>query len=609
MPGYLGVLNWSRTLSLQSFEEATLTLCRPGLVSESLVDPSKHWALGRAHLGILNPAPQLAPHRNPHVLLAGELKGTLGAAPGAETYASFVADLYLTAGVEGLRQLRGTFSLAIVDADRQVAVLMTDRFGTQPVYWAIDAGSGLMFASEQRGLLRLRRDRLSLNPRAVADYLALGFVTGSRTLATGVEMLDPGSILQWSAETGAKIEPYRSTVSLFERREQTRDAYVTNVVEAFGASVDRATHPPGPLGMSLSGGLDSRAILSALGPAGRTTDTYTLGTAGCADEVIANRLSRLTGTRHQFFELDSRYLTGFLEHLRGMVSLTDGMYLSHGLTEMLALGFFKQSRFRVLLRGHCGELAKTRLAWPLHTDPDVYRLGTAAQLVDHLMRRLAAIGGEIDWLEAFTDSWKAFMEGAASTSLHESVRDLPLSPAELCSYLYLREHFRRFTVPSLELFRNAVEIRLPFVDEDFLAALLSGPPEWRDATELHRTIVARYNKRLLAVRDSNTGAAVDAGPLVTFAADKLNSLLKRLNVRGYRHYHEFDHWMQHMLVQSVETELLSARSLDRGILSREGVHKWLDGARRGHTGYAYLLQVLLILELWQQENLDARRPQ
>jgi asparagine synthase (glutamine-hydrolysing) len=280
------------------------------------------------------------------------------------------------------------------------------------------------------------------------------------------------------------------------------------------------------------------------------------------------------------------------------------MYLSHGLTEMLALGFLTQAPFRLLLRGHCGELAKTRLAWPLHTDDTVESLGTTGLFLDHLLRRFREVWGHMEWLHLFTRRWRTQMTGAARASLEEVLLDVALPPLELCSYLYLREHHRRFTVPSLELLRHAVEVRLPFADEEFLEALLGGDPRWRESTDLHRAIIRTYDPWLLRVRDSNTGAPVDAGPVRALFSDKANSVFRRLNVWGYRHYHDFGAWMERSLAASVRSVLLAPRSLDRGILVREHVCKLLESVERGQRRYAYLLQVLLILELWQQEVLD-----
>ena len=113
-------------------------------------------------------------------------------------------------------------------------------------------------------------------------------------------------------------------------------------------------------------------------------------------------------------------------------------------------------------------------------------------------------------------------------SLTELMSTVPLDPAESCGYLYLHEHHRRYTVPSLELFRSRIDVRLPFVDPEFLQVLLSAPPRWRDDTSIHRALVAGGNAALLRVRNSNTGAAADASPLVESVMDKVNTLSQTL---------------------------------------------------------------------------------
>ena len=66
--------------------------------------------------------------------------------------------------------------------------------------------------------------------------------------------------------------------------------------------------------------------------------------------MIANTLAKISGTQHRFFELDQRYLGEFMEQLRNMVALTDGMYLTHGVTEMLALQFARYRHHHVAAR-------------------------------------------------------------------------------------------------------------------------------------------------------------------------------------------------------------------------------------------------------------------
>src|SRR5262249_29742082 len=160
--------------------------------------------------------------------------------------------------------------------------------------------------------------------------------------------------------------------------------------------------------------------------------------------------------------------------------------------------------------------------------------------------------------------------------------------ADLCSYLYLMEHHRRYTVASLELFRNLVEVRLPFVDPDFLTVLWRSPAQWRDGATRHQAITGRDAPALLPVRNSNTAAAGNAGPLLETVLDKFNSVFKRLNLYGYRHYHNFEHWMKQTLVASVETVLLDAASLTRGMYREATLRQLLEQTKSGKDDHGYL---------------------
>src|SRR4030095_2146742 len=132
-------------------------------------------------------------------------------------------------------------------------------------------------------------------------------------------------------------------VAVFSQWSGTKNEFLDELTETFHGAVERAFDGDHAFALALSGGLDSRAILSVLDGHASALTTYTLGIDGCADQVIADRLSSIAGTKHVFFELDNRYLADFLPNLERMVWLTDGMYLSHGLTEVRALTFLEQT--------------------------------------------------------------------------------------------------------------------------------------------------------------------------------------------------------------------------------------------------------------------------
>jgi asparagine synthase (glutamine-hydrolysing) len=426
--------------------------------TERLADTSGQWAVGRAHLGVLQPAPELSADDAVHVLFHGDLHNAdaLQRAAGSADVSpsALIRALYALQGDAALAQLDGAYCLAIIDTARRRTLLAVDRYGAYPLYWIVVNGR-LVFGSSLRAVLGHPAVPRRLDAAAVADYVTFGFPFGVKTLAEGIQMVPQGSVLTFDWTTaGTSIERLTRIEDQFQPWDGSRDEYLEELTAAFRGSVERALSGGHAFGVSLSGGLDSRAILSTMNGHASQVTTYTLGVKGCADEVIADKLARMAGTRHDFYELDDSYLREFLPHLRRMVSLTDGMYLSHGLTEMLALGFLEQASFSVLVRGHGGELAKTSLAWPLHTDARTAAATSIAELVPYLFERINYISPGLEATALFTDAWAPRIDGAARRSLEQSVAGVAVSPADVSSYLYLTEHHRLFSIPSLDLFRG-----------------------------------------------------------------------------------------------------------------------------------------------------------
>src|SRR5262249_33568498 len=163
----------------------------------------------------------------------------------------------------------------------------------------------------------------------------------------------------------------------------------------------------------------------------------------------------------------------------------------------------------------------------------------------------------------------------------QSIAGVDLSPPDLCTFIYLHEYHLRVTVPSLEIFRNVVEVRLPLADVDFVECLFQAPPPWRNGVEIHQSLIARNTPAYLKIRNPNTGAPAGAGPMQEFVLDKVNSLLRRLNIYGYRHYHAFDGWMRGMFLQMAQHVLLSSETLDRGLVHEQRLRALIAAACAG----------------------------
>lgn len=574
-----------------------------GLAAETLVE-SDHWALTsfvtqRTRLRPPSAAPTGAPRALFHGVLHNEaaLRAEYGGAPGI---GGLLVSMYLRDGDAFVARLEGEFCLSVVDPRERRVLVSTDPLGNYPLYWTQDT-HGLVVASEMGAVLHATGAPVTLDMRAVADYLTIGAVFNDKTLAASVRLLSPGATLACSQGRPAQLSVYSRVESLFHGKAAGYEDYLAQVESSLRTAVTRATVTDGVLGLSLSGGLDSRGLLAAIPGDKRRLRSYTLGVEGCADQVIGARLAQVAGTQHRFFKLDASYLRDFLPNMRAMVSLTDGMYLSHGLTEMLAVRFLEDTGIDVLLRGHGGELAKASLAWPLHTDERVRTMTALDDVVPYLARRANYVSPQLGLDEILTPEAAGRAGEGSRASFAEALSGTGLSPAEACSFLYLKELNRRFTVPSLELFRVHREVRLPYLDVGFLKVLLSAPAAWRDDTTIHRRLIAAGGPALLRIRNSNTSARVNAGRYEEFLCEKAGTVLKRLGVHGFRHYHNFDGWMRNMLLSSVEEELMGSHARVQTFVSRDTLARLGAATRSGRSDHSYLLQVLLIIELWMRE--------
>lgn len=214
-----------------------------------------------------------------------------------------------------------------------------------------------------------------------------------------------------------------------------------------------------------------------------------------------------------------------------------------------------------------GRAGKTSTAFhPFHTDAQVKALSSAEELAPFLVARLEQINHGSSARGLFADAWQdAYDEAGARRSVATALSGVDLAPSDLCTYLYLHEYHPRLTVPSLEVFREVSEVRLPLADPDFIECVFQDSA-WRSGTRIHQELIRRINPAFLRVRNPNTGAPAGAGPLQEFVLDKLNSVLRRLNVYGYRHYHSFDGWMRAAFIDVIDTVLLSPPALDRGLV-------------------------------------------
>ena len=238
-----------------------------------------------------------------HEALRRELEGRGVFVPrGADT--AVVAPLYATEGVPGLGRLRGMFAAAIHDARSGVTVLARDRFGIKPLYW--QNGPSVQFASEASALA----GGGGIDEDALADYLALGFVPAPRTLDRAVRKVPPGAALVIGQGAVREVRFAAPPVAGGDS-----DATPEEIRDALAAAVRRHLMGDVPIGVYLSGGIDSAAIAALVAQAGAPLRTFALtfpGEGSFDEGAAARRTASYLGATHVEVPMAAGHLAALL---------------------------------------------------------------------------------------------------------------------------------------------------------------------------------------------------------------------------------------------------------------------------------------------------------
>ena len=174
-----------------------------------------------------------------------------------------ILHLYEEHGEKCVEYLRGMFAFAIWDQRRKELFIARDRLGVKPLYYIHTEDGSLYFGSEIKTLLKAGAVKPEINYHALPDYLANHSPSGEETLFRGVKRLLPGHTLVWS-DGKVRIRRYWD-VSFAEREEARSDKdYIAEWYELFRTAVRLRLMADVPLGMFLSGGIDSSAIAAVM---------------------------------------------------------------------------------------------------------------------------------------------------------------------------------------------------------------------------------------------------------------------------------------------------------------------------------------------------------
>jgi asparagine synthase (glutamine-hydrolysing) len=175
-----------------------------------------------------------------------------------------ILHLYEEHGEKCVNHLRGMFAFAIWDQNKRELFIARDRLGVKPLYYVQTNDGSLYFASEVKALLEAGAIKAEMNYQVLPDYLANHAPSGEETLFRGIKRLLPGHTLLWR-DGAIQIKKYWDISFQRDDADKRSDRdYIAEWSELFRESVRLRLMADVPLGMFLSGGIDSSAIAAVM---------------------------------------------------------------------------------------------------------------------------------------------------------------------------------------------------------------------------------------------------------------------------------------------------------------------------------------------------------
>ena len=317
---------------------------------------------------------------------------------------------------EGMvERLNGMFAFALHDRRRGLVLLARDRMGIKPMHYAA-SGTRLAFASELKALLVDPALRGGVDPVALDQYLALEFVPSPRSMVLGICKLPPAHTLTWAVADGAVVlrrywEPSLAEGTGSTGSARSLDSHCQELLGALRESVRKELISDVPVGVFLSGGIDSSAVAAMMTQLGSEVKSFSVGFADRSfdESGYARQLAAHLGTDHHELVLEPEMLLGLIPKLP---SLLDEPLGDASIIPTYLLSEFTRRHVKVALGGDGGDelfagyptLQAHRLAAYYRRVPGLLRRG----LVEPVVRRLPVSRGNL----SFDFRAKRFVNGA-----------------------------------------------------------------------------------------------------------------------------------------------------------------------------------------------------
>lgn len=495
-------------------------------------------------------------------------------------------------------KLNGMFHGLLADRARGAALLFNDRYGMHRIYYH-ESKEAFYFAAEAKAIVRVRPEVRGTDPQALGEFIACGCVLENRTLFDGMRVLPAASA--WVFRNGS-IELRKAYFQPKEWEQQSRlgpEAFYGELRNSFARNLPRYFNGSRPVGMSLTGGLDTRMIMAWQKADPGSLPCYTFGGPfrDSRDVVVAREVARACGQRHEVIPVGTEFLSRFPHYAERAVCLSDGC-----VTVDRAADLYVNERAR--------QIAPVRVTGNYGSE---------------VLRWAPAFKPARGFHGVFSQECCRHIDAAGSTYA-SLVKGHPVSFAA-----FRQAPWHHHGLLSLE--QTQLSVRTPYLDNDFVAAAFRAP-----APAFSRRDTANIDHCLRLVADGDAtlseiltdrGLGPPAGVNATVArhvheftfraeyaydygmpqwAARVDHLFAPLHLeRLFLGRHKFAHfrfWYRDALSEYVRQMLLDPRTLARPYLRPAGVESIVRGHLKGNRNFTVEINKVLTLELFHRLFVD-----
>jgi len=621
MPGITGVyLKRDNNLNLSQLNRRMVNVLihEDWYKVDTIVD--KKYSLNRVSLGILNPQSQPIFNRDRTlcIMMEGEIyayedikerlikKGYKFRVGSDVEFVLYLYEEYQDNFDEYLKRINGIFHFAIYDYKKNILIICNDRYGFRTLYWC-DRGDYLLFSPEIKGILKDDSLKKEVNLETVSNFFSFQHPLGNHTFLNNIETLPPASILICS-ERDFRIEKYLD----FKEIEKTKVANQEEIVDELGKlllqAVERRMKGPGRRGLSLSGGLDSRMIASAIPKDYYPIQAVTYGNKDCVDYKTAKRVADVLGIEHHLVEIDGE---GWFANLEKVAYLTDYHANVVHLHTMEVIGVMRQL-YDIFLDGSLGEVFKGDYYF-IEAGIESNNIGEYVEAVFTKMN-LGQISPE---QETHFYSGKAKqLRGLSRASLRKNIIE-NINKPEDSDYFFINSRGRRFFNAGLDLQQTKLEVLRPFCDNEFLDLVVSLPNKLRDNQYISGKMALKFFPETFKdIPWEHTGFTIGTlKKIIEYHWDwvrirsKVNRSARRFGFTIFKEkskYVDYNNWMRNVpeLRKYIYDTLISERSKQRNYFNPVFMKDILDSHMSGKSDNSNIIGLLLTFELFNRMFID-----